>query len=232
MIKAVFFDLYQTLVRYKPSQEELEAKALENLGFKTTAEALARPILAANEFMYNRIAKKPLSRRTKEEIMALYTEYQRVVMKEAGINADESIISRLMEMMQQVNMELVLFDDTLPALAEVKKRGIKTGLISNIEKNMNDVLQKLGISPKLDIVVTSIDAGSAKPQPEIFRYALQKAGVEAGEAIYVGDQYGVDMKGAKTVGMKGILLDRTGYYTDKIDTPKIKSLREVVGFLD
>ena len=119
MIKAVFFDLYQTMVHYEPSQEELEARALTGMGFKTTAEALARPILTANEFIYKEMAKKPLSRRSKEDVAALYTEYQRVVLKEAGITADDKVVFKLMGLMQQVHMDLVLFEDTLPALTEI-----------------------------------------------------------------------------------------------------------------
>jgi len=108
MIKAVFFDLYQTLVHYKPSQEELEAEALGKLGYKTTAEALRRPVLTANEWIYQRIAERPLSRRSREETAALYTEYQRVILKEAGIEAEEKVVMKLLGMMQQVKMDIVL----------------------------------------------------------------------------------------------------------------------------
>jgi len=231
MIKAVFFDLYQTLVHYSPSQEELEARALESLGFATTAEALARPILTANEFIYQAMAKKQLSQRSREEVAALYTEYQRIVLKEAGIQAEEKVVMKLLGMMQQAKMDLVLYDDALPVLTDVKDRGLVTGLISNIERNMTDTIQKLGISAKLDIIVTSQDAGAAKPQPEIFRYAMQKGRVQPNESIYVGDQYHVDMAGAKAAGMKGILLDRVDYYREKLDTPRIKSLKELIKFI-
>jgi putative hydrolase of the HAD superfamily len=53
MIKAVFFDLYQTLVRYEPPREEIEAKVLKNFGIEVTPEALVRPIIVADEFIYN-----------------------------------------------------------------------------------------------------------------------------------------------------------------------------------
>jgi putative hydrolase of the HAD superfamily len=230
MIEAVFFDLYQTLVHYQPSQEELEADALKNLGINTTAAALRRPILTANEYIYRQIAKKPLSQRSKEEVMALYAEYQRIVLKEAGIAADEKIVLRLLGMMQQAKMDLVLFDDVMPAIDDLKKRNLKLGLISNIEQNMTATLDKLGLSTELDIIVTSQDAGFTKPQPEIFQYALEKAGVKPADAVYVGDQYQVDMVGAKKAGMQGILLDRDNYYQEKRDCPKIKCLDELINY--
>jgi putative hydrolase of the HAD superfamily len=231
MIKAVFFDLYQTLVRYQPSQAELEAQALESLGIKTTAKAMGRPILTANEFMAQQLAKRPLSKRTKEEVAALYINYQRVVLKEAGIPEDQKLVMKLLGMMQNARMDLALFEDALPVLTDLKARGLVTGLISNIERNMTEAIQKLGIASKLDIVVTSQDAGAAKPQPEIFAYALQKAGVQPELALYVGDQYKVDVLGANAAGMKGILLDREDYYQPKPDCPMITGLKQVIEYV-
>jgi putative hydrolase of the HAD superfamily len=232
MIKAVFFDLYQTLVRYEPSQEALEARALQNCGIKVTSKELRRPVLTANEFIYQQIARRPLSQRSREETMALYTGYQRVVLKEAGLAADEKLVLKLLGIMQQAKMELVLFDDVLPVLANLKKRKLVTGLISNIERDMTASLDKLGLASQLDIVVTSQDAGFAKPQPEIFRYALKQAGVKPAEAIYVGDQYQVDVHGARNAGMKGILLDRDDYYREVTDCPKVRSLDELASYLE
>lgn len=231
MIKAVFFDLYQTLVRYQPSQEELEAEAFKNFGINVTPEALRHPMLTANEFIYQQIAKRPLSQRSREETMALYMEYQRIVLKEAGITAEEKVVMGLLGMMQQAKMDLVLFDDVATTLDELKKRGLKLGLISNIEKDMTATLDKLGLSSRLDIVVTSQDAGFTKPHKEIFQYALKKAGVKPAEAVYIGDQYQVDIIGAKQAGMKGVLLDRDGYYEPKLGCPKVKSLGDLEGYL-
>jgi putative hydrolase of the HAD superfamily len=231
MIKAVFFDLYHTLVHYEPSQEELEARALQGLGIDVTAEALHRPILTANEFIYQEIARRPLSQRSKEDVMALYAQYQRTVLKEAGIKGDEKLALRLLGMMQQAKMKLVLFDDVTPALDSLKKRNLALGLISNIERDMTATLKELGLSSKLDIVVTSQDSGFTKPQPEIFQYALQRAAVKPAEAIYVGDQYQVDILGARGAGMKGILLDRGNYYQEITDCPRIQSLAEVPEYL-
>jgi putative hydrolase of the HAD superfamily len=231
MIKAVFFDLYQTLVHYRPTQAELEAQALENLGIKTTAGTLERPILAANEWLYQRMAKRPLSKCSKEEVVVLYIEYQRIVLKEAGIQAEEKTVMKLLGMMQNARMDIVLYDDVLPVLNDLKARGLVTGLISNIETNMTESIQKLGIAPKLDIVVTSQDAGAAKPQPEIFRYALQKANVQPAEALYVGDQRQVDVVGANAAGMKGILLDRVDYYQPRPNCPVITGLKEVIQYV-
>jgi len=231
MIKAVFFDLYHTLVRYEPPQEELEAKALKDFGIDVSPEVFRRPFVTADEFIYQEIARRPLSQRSQEEKMTLYAQYQGIVLKEAGIEASEKLVLGLLGKMQQLKMKLVLFDDVVPSLSGLKEKGLILGLISNVEQDMTATLNELGLPSWLDIVVTSQDSGFNKPRPEIFQKALRQAGVQPPEAIYVGDQYQVDVIGANQAGMKGVLLDRGGYFEEITDCPRIRSLTEVVGHL-
>jgi len=231
MIKAVFFDFYHTLVTYEPPQEELEAEALKELGVSVSPEVLRRPIVAADEFIYNEIARRQLSNRSQEEKMALYIKYQETVLREAGIKYDQKLVLGLLGKMQQTKMNLALFDDVAPALTDLKSRGIILGIISNMEQDMTETLTRLGLPSWLEIVVTSQDAGFNKPRPEIFQEALRQAGVPPSEAIYIGDQYQVDVIGANGAGMKGILIDRNDYYRDITDCLKISSLGEVVDYL-
>jgi putative hydrolase of the HAD superfamily len=231
MIKAIFFDLYQTLVRYEPPREEVEARVLKDFGIETTPAALARPIIAADEFIYNEIARRPLSARSPEEKFALYAQYQAILLREAVLKYDQKIIPKLLAAMQQSRLDLVLFDDIAPALTDLASRKLKLGLISNVEQDIAQTLMKLGLYAWLKIVVTSQDVGAGKPRPEIFREALKRAGVKPSEAIYVGDQYNVDIVGARGAGMKAILIDRLDYYRDINDCPRIKSLKEIVDYL-
>ncbi len=231
MIKAVFFDLYHTLVRYEPPQEELEAKVLKDFGIDVSPEVFRRPFIKADEFIYQEIARRPLSQRSQEEKMALYAQYQGIVLKEAGIEASEKLVLGLLGKMQQFKMKLVLFDDVAPSLNDLKGMGLILGLISNVEKDMTTTLDELRLPSWLDIVVTSQDSGFNKPQPEIFQEALKQAGVQPSEAVYVGDQYQVDCIGANRAGMKGVLLDRHGYFEEITDCPRIRSLTEVAEHL-
>jgi len=231
MIKAVFFDLYHTLVRYEPPQEELEAKALKDFGINTNPEMFNRPMVMANEFIYQEIARCPLSQRSQEGTIALYTQYQRIVLKEAGIEADEKLVLAMLGKMQQFKIKLVLFDDVAPTLNDLKSRGLILGLISNVERELTATINELGLPSWLDIVVTSLDAGFNKPQPEIFEEAMRRAAVQPSEAMYVGDQYQVDCVGAAHAGMKGILLDRGGYFEEITDCQRIRSLAELTKYL-
>jgi putative hydrolase of the HAD superfamily len=227
MIKAVFFDLYHTLVTYRPSQAELEAAALKELGVTASSDALRRPIIAADEFIYEEIARRPLSLHSREEKGALYARYQETVLREAKIPHDNKLVYALLGKMQQIRMNLALFDDVIPTLTVLKEKGLTLGLISNIEEGAAEMLERLGLTSRLDVVMTSRDAGVNKPDPGIFRAALQKAGVKPEEAIYTGDQYRVDVLGARGAGLTGILLDRYDYNKNITDCPRIKGLQEL-----
>ena len=61
-----------------------------------------------------------------------------------------------------------------------------------------------------DLFVTSEHAGSFKPEEAIFRYALERAGVEPNEAVHVGDSLEADVAGALGAGMRAVWLNATG----------------------
>lgn len=231
MIKAVFFDLYHTLVRYEPPREELQSKALKQFGIEASPERLRQPLAVADEFIYQEIVRVPLRQRSDEEKMALYAQYQKVLLKEAGIQASERVVLGLLGMMRKAEMNLVLFDDVMPAIKDLKTRGLVLGLISNVDRDIAPLLNELGLASLLQVVVTSQDAGFNKPHPGIFVKALTQAKMQPAEAMYVGDHYQVDVLGAKGAGMKGILLDRSGHFKGPTDSPKVQSLSQIADYL-
>jgi putative hydrolase of the HAD superfamily len=96
---------------------------------------------------------------------------------------------------------------------------------------MESTYTELGLQPYLDFKVTSAEVGYDKPRPEIFMAALEKGKVKSKEALYVGDQYDVDIIGARGVGMKAVLIDRNNYFPDITDCPRIRSLTEITQYI-
>jgi HAD superfamily hydrolase (TIGR01549 family) len=231
MIKAVFFDFYNTLVGYDPPQEVLEARALKDFGIEVSPEIFRRPLLIANEFIYREHARLSIGKRPKEEAMALYSQYHGIILREAGLESSKELISGILGKLLKLDLKLVLFDDVIPALTHLRERGLILGLISNVDRDITPLYQELGLSAWLQVVVTSQEVGFNKPHPEIFLAALKQAGVKPAEAIYVGDQHQIDVVGANSAGMLGILLDRGGFFEEITDCPKIRSLTEVAGHL-
>lgn len=231
MIKAVFFDLYQTLIHYDPPREEHLAKIIGDNGIEVTPDVLRRPMVVADEFIYREHARLPISQRSKEEQTSLFIKYQSMLLKEAGINPIAELVRSIIVNMQQIKFNRVLFDDVLPSLNQLKQKGLILGLISNVDSDVNPLLNKLGLTPLLQVIATSLDTGYHKPQPEIFKEAARQAGVKAQESMYIGDQYQIDILGSKGAGMQGILLDRNGYFNEYIKDKKIKNLYQLVEYL-
>jgi putative hydrolase of the HAD superfamily len=231
VIKAVFFDLYNTLVGYDPPREETQARILKELGVEVTPEALLRPIMAADEFIYKEHAHYPLSKRSKEETVELYSEYHGIVLKEVGIEASWELVTGILKKWLKADYKMVLFDDVIPTLTQLKERGLIIGLISNVDRDITPLCQQVGLTDWLGVVVTSLEAGFNKPAPQIFRAALRKASLRPIEAIYVGDQQKIDVVGANGAGMLGLLIDRNDFFEDVADFPRITSLTQVAEYL-
>jgi putative hydrolase of the HAD superfamily len=79
----------------------------------------------------------------------------------------------------------------------------KTGLISNNWSDLRDYLVREKIIDAFDHIIISAEVGVAKPEPEIYRIALEQAGVRPEEAVFVDDFY-VNIEGCEKVGMKGV----------------------------
>ena len=204
---------------------------LKEFGVGVSPEAIRRALIIADEFIYQEFARQPLSKRTAEEKTAVYLQYQRVLLKEAGVVASERLIGETLNKMRQLKLNHVLFDDVVPALTLLKERGLILGLISNVDHDITPLCDKLGLSALLGIVVTSQDTGFSKPHPEIFREALRRARIDASEAVYIGDQYQIDVIGARDAGMKGILLDRGDDFRQVTDCPRIRGLADIAKHL-
>jgi putative hydrolase of the HAD superfamily len=89
-------------------------------------------------------------------------------------------------------------------LRSARRRGLRTGMVSNFDHRLPAVLEALGLAPLLDVVVLPADAGAAKPDPRIFQLALARLGVAAAEALYVGDDAEDDVAGATAAGLRAV----------------------------
>ena len=234
MIKAVFFDFYNTLVEYDPPREQLQVAACREANIEVAAQAIRKAIPAADEFLHLENARLPASKRSAEQRMELYAEHEARILEGAGVKASRETVFRVLAnlgtVMRQFRARFALFPDVEPALKQLKAQGLALGLITNIDYDLIPTCQELGLASYLDFLVTSLDAGAAKPNPAIFAFALKRAGIKASEALHVGDQYHVDVAGARAAGLRALLIDRDGLFPDAA-CPRITSLGEVVGYV-
>ena len=227
MIKAVFFDFYNTLATHHPPREELYVNICRDLGIEVEARALFTSLAAADIFYRNENSRSPIDKKTPDEKINFYIEYATMILKGAGVEISRDTALQILAKLREQKWEFRVHDDTLPTLEVLKNRGLILGLISNVVEDMESTYTELGLQPYLNFKVTSAEVGCDKPNPEIFQAALQKAQVKPEEVIYTGDQYDIDIVGARGVGMKALLIDRNDYFPDITDCPRIRSLAEV-----
>ena len=102
------------------------------------------------------------------------------------------------------------FADAAPALSALRARGLATVCVSNWDVSLGTVLERCGLSSGLDAVVSSAEAGTRKPEPEIFERALAIAGCAPEQAVHVGDTPEEDVAGARAAGLRTLLIRREG----------------------
>ncbi len=107
-------------------------------------------------------------------------------------------------------LRLRRFADAAPALTALRGCGLRLAVVSNWDCSLPHALRELGLTEHLDAVITSAQAGSAKPAPAIFAAALARLAVPPGEAVHVGDSLEHDVAGARASGIRAVLLRRDG----------------------
>jgi putative hydrolase of the HAD superfamily len=96
----------------------------------------------------------------------------------------------------------------LDALDRLRAAGIRTGLVSDAAADDVESWDRCPIAARLDVAVFSYQIGVRKPDPRIYRFALDALGVSPTEALFVGDGGSNEHRGARDLGMRTVLVTR------------------------
>ena len=143
-----------------------------------------------------------------------------------GVEVGEIALQIVRRWEQAAHFEL--YDDVLPVLGELRRRGLRIGLISNTSRDLGAFVRHFELD--VDGWIASGSYGKVKPSPLIFRAALELVGCTAAAAAMVGDSPEDDIVGARAVGMRAVLLDRAGRFPAAPD--RIESLTELPAALE
>ncbi len=231
MIKAVFFDFYNTLAYFWPPVEVIQAAACKEVGLFVDKDRILEGYAQADELFSRENHERPLYLRSEKERNRFFSRYEQLILKGAGLDVSLALAESVWKMGATVPKSFALFGDVAPTLTELKEMRLATGVLSNLVEELDPLVKSLGVAPNLDVLVTSLEVGAEKPDPRMFRAALNKVGVLPNEAVHVGDQYHSDVSGAQAVGMHAVLLDRGNWHPEITDCPRVASLTEVVDLL-
>lgn len=131
-----------------------------------------------------------------------------VILEAAGVEPTERLVRELVNAEQEFFLGGIrLFPDSLPTVRHLRARGIKTALVSNCSHNTRPTIHRLGLEEEFDAVILSFEVGARKPQPTIYRAAIEALQIEPHEAIFVDDQAEY-CDGAKALGIDTRLIYR------------------------
>jgi len=202
MIKHIFFDLDRTLWDFEANSHEtlLELCSYHNLADKGIEdyEAFIKSYKAHNETLWDlyrvdKISQKGLRRERFERALVDYNI------------EDAELAARIGEDYVAIcPKKNKLFPHTIDVLKYLSKK-YKLHIITNGFHEVQHIkLQHAGLTSYFDKIITSEQVGVKKPNPKIFKYALQEANASAEESIMIGDDLEVDVLGAEQMGIQGI----------------------------
>jgi HAD superfamily hydrolase (TIGR01549 family) len=145
-----------------------------------------------------------------EEIWVLFTER---IIKGMGGTGDTYRCAAEMTRAWEHAEHFELFDDALPILELLRSRGLKLGLLSNTSRDLDAFVAHHGLD--VDVALTSRVHGKTKPHDSIFRAVLGRLEVASEEAAMIGDDVEDDIRGARAVGMRALLVDRADRFPEE-----------------
>lgn len=131
-------------------------------------------------------------------------------LRACGRPADDALLDRLVAEDRRLLREGVTVPGDVHAfLEQLAARGVRTAFVSNCADNTRPMLESLGLADRVDALVLSCEVRAAKPDPLIYETALDRLGVEAGDAVFVDDQPAF-CAGAAALGIRAVRIDRGG----------------------
>ncbi len=221
-IRAVLFDVDFTLAKPGP---DLGPEGYRRAGLRYGLDLDPARYPEARAAAIGALERHPELRHD-EELWFAFTE--RIVRGMGGDSDAARDLAVEMTRLWERSEKFDLYDDVLPALADLRRRGVKLGLVSNSAREIADFVAHHRL--EVDCALTSRSHGWTKPHESIFRAALQLLEVEPAEAAMVGDSPEDDVEGARAIGMRAFLIDREWRHPEAVDAlPDLWGLLAALG---
>ena len=183
-VQVVFFDLYNTLV-FNPAKSSPYGRFFSAIG----------------------IDDQEKLREAKQIVLTEDLKTFNAIAKRLGVKRIRNIRPISVELNREIS-QVKVYADALPVLAELKRRGLRLCLISNLATPYKKPVFDSGLDRFFDQLVFSCDVGCRKPDQAIFQIGLEEMGIEPHQGLMVGDSYFNDYRAAKDVGLNALLLSR------------------------
>ena len=217
----VCFDAGFTLIQPRHTMADHLANVLETHGHHADDEDVRRAWEAADAWFLNTYQRPGNTAWTNDhEIEETWRAYHRMMLAELGFRDEEHRVVEAILAAQLATSAWELYPDTVAALELTRNHPSRAGLpapriavISDWGSNLGEVIDAVGLRRFVDVLAVSAVEALAKPDPAFFRRAAERAGIDPGQGVMIGDSYHADVLGARAAGLDAILLDRHGTAT-------------------
>lgn len=208
IIRGITFDM-RALV-YGPAGAEFLSEVLQaesiSAGATEVEEALGR--------LPEELRLAASAMRSEEQEDDYWRSVLPALLPEVGVRfPTDALVLRLLEAVHEAHAYWSMYPETLPVLQELKNRGLRLAVVSNWAPSLGRFVREFELDSFVDVVVSSAEAGLAKPDPYIFHQALKRMGLKAEEVLHCGPSLQEDVTGALRAGMSPVWLNRTGIST-------------------
>jgi putative hydrolase of the HAD superfamily len=228
--RAVFFDAGETLVHPAPSFPELFARIVTEQGYPREPVAISDGLTMVSDEFRRASREQALWTTTPERSRRFWLGVYDRFLEVLDLPRKDGLADTLYAAFTD-RANYAAFDDVRPSLLGLGEAGLTLGVISNYEAWLEDLLADLDLATLLPIRVVSGIEGVEKPDPAIFRLALERAGSPVEEVVYVGDVPDFDYEPAAALGMFPVLIDRRERHP-AFDGVRVTDLRDLIPMLE
>jgi len=229
MIRAVLFDLGNTLI-YNEPPEDVQKRILASKGIKKTQKQIKKALEVAEKHFYDKFGNTRPVNMTLDEF---YIEYDRMVLEELGVK-DKKLAKHVHNVWFD-EVELKAHDDAPVVLNRLSAMGLRLGMVSNgYVEELNFIMKQVGLPANLFSVLVGRDTvGVPKPDPRPFVHAAGSLGLRPDEVLFVGDDFFKDYEGSQGAGMMSVLILRGKKPPAEApdDITKIQTLDEIMNLI-
>jgi len=223
--KHLFFDLDRTLWDFEKNSEIALFKLFHELGLNEAIDSFENfhtNYKVNNAYLWREYGAGRLSKGN------LRNDRFRITLEQFDVK-DPDLVNKISDGYVELSpQQTALFPKTHETLNYLQKEGYNMHIITNGFKEVQYIkLNKSGLDRYFDVIVCSEDVGQNKPSPAIFKHSLDTANAKAIDSVMIGDDYEVDVVGARNFGMHAILFDPYDEKRHLEDEGRIQCLNEI-----
>jgi len=207
--EVIFLDVGDTLIRAHPSWAGVYRQGLLESGIDVSEKDLERALLHETQAGAWWNIEDPFEP-TEENSWQRIVAFDAAVLRRVGHDDLPTDVFKRIEESFARRSAWYVYPDVMPALDALRATGIRLCVISNFVWGAPELIHDLELASHFEALVISARVGFQKPNPGIFKVAIERMHVAPEQAWHVGDSYRADVIGARRVGIKGLLIDRSG----------------------